>query len=324
MSPSSPTLLTVRVARKRTEALDICSLALVAADGTALPPFTAGAHIDVHLPGGLVRQYSLCNPPSDAGRYEIGVLRDAQSRGGSVAVHDAVTEGSVLHISPPKNHFPLAEGAKHHLLLGGGIGITPLLAMAEHLSSQGQSFALHHCTRSRERTPFTERLAASSFANHVHHHVDDGQASQKLDITATLQQASPGTHLYVCGPQGFMDAVLNTARAQGWSEERLHHEYFSAAPVDTTGDGSFELEVTSTGQVITVAPTQTALQALLAAGFDIPMSCEQGVCGTCLTGVKAGTPEHRDHYLTPEEQAANDQFLPCCSRAKGGRLVLDL
>lgn len=323
MSQPSPTLA-VRVARKRTEAQDICSLQLVAANGTTLPAFTAGAHLDVHLPGGLVRQYSLCNPPSDAGHYEISVLRDAQSRGGSVAVHDAVTEGSVLHISPPKNHFPLATNAAHHLLLGGGIGITPLLAMAEHLASQGESFELHHCTRSRERTPFTERLAASPYARHVHHHVDDGQATQKLDIAATLKKAGTGTHLYVCGPQGFMDAVLCTARAQGWPEERLHHEYFSAAPADTTGDGSFEMEVASTGQVITVAPAQTALQALLAAGFDIPMSCEQGVCGTCLTGVKAGTPEHRDHYLTPEEQAGNDQFLPCCSRARGGRLVLDL
>jgi vanillate O-demethylase ferredoxin subunit len=323
MSQPSPTL-GVRVARKRTEALDICSLELVATDGTTLPAFTAGAHLDVHLPGGLVRPYSLCNPPSDTGRYVIGVLRDAHSRGGSVAVHDAVAEGSVLHISPPKNHFPLATDADHHLLLGGGIGITPLLAMAEHLASQGESFELHHCTRSLERTPFTERLAAASFARQVHHHFDDGQATQKLDIAATLQQASPGTHLYVCGPQGFMDAVLSTARVQGWPEQRLHHEYFSAAPADTAGDGSFEMEVASTGQVITVAPAQTALQALLAAGFDIPMSCEQGVCGTCLTGVKAGTPEHRDHYLTPEEQAANDQFLPCCSRAKGGRLVLDL
>jgi len=323
MSQPSPTLA-VRVARKRTEALGICSLELVATEGTTLPTFTAGAHVDVHLPGGLVRQYSLCNPPSEAGRYEISVLRDAHSRGGSVAVHDAVSEGTVLHISPPKNHFPLAADADHHLLLGGGIGITPLLAMAEHLASQGESFELHHCTRSRERTPFTERLAAASFARHVHHHFDDAHATQKLDIAATLQQASPGTHLYVCGPQGFMDAVLCTARAQGWPEERLHHEYFCAAPADTASDGNFELEVGSTGQVITVAPAQTALQALLAAGFDIPMSCEQGVCGTCLTGVKAGTPEHRDHYLTPEEQAANDQFLPCCSRAKGGRLVLDL
>lgn len=323
MSQPSPTLA-VRVARKRTEALGICSLELVATDGTTLPTFTAGAHLDVHLPGGLVRQYSLCNPPSDAGRYEISVLRDAHSRGGSVAVHDAVSEGTVLQISPPKNHFPLVADADHHLLLGGGIGITPLLAMAEHLASHGESFELHHCTRSCERTPFTERLAAASFARHVHHHFDDGQATQKLDIAATLQQACPGTHLYVCGPQGFMDAVLSTARAQGWPEERLHHEYFCAAPVDTAGDGSFEMEVASTGQVVTVAPAQTALQALLAAGFEIPMSCEQGVCGTCLTGVKAGTPEHRDHYLTPEEQAANDQFLPCCSRAKGGRLVLDL
>jgi vanillate O-demethylase ferredoxin subunit len=314
----------VRVARKRPLALDICGLELVSANGAALPAFTAGAHIDVHLPGGLVRQYSLCNPPGETGRYEIGVLRDAQSRGGSSAVHDAVHEGDVIGISAPRNHFPLAADAAQHLLLGGGIGITPLLAMAEQLSQQGSSFELHHCTRTLERTAFVDRLSAAPYAARVHHHFDDGAAGQLLDIAALLKQAAPGTHLYVCGPQGFMDAVLGTARAQGWPEARLHFEFFSAAPADTSGDGSFELEVASSGRVIVVQPDQTALQALQDAGLDIPMSCEQGVCGTCLTGVKAGTPEHRDHYLTPEEQAANDQFLPCCSRARSARLVLDL
>ena len=152
--PQTPLL--VRVARKHTEALDICSLDLVAEPGHSLPPFSAGAHIDVALPNGLVRQYSLCNPPGETGRYQIAVLRDAASRGGSQAVHEAVAEGATLHISAPKNHFPLATDAAHHLLLAGGIGITPLLAMAEHLASHGESFELHHCTRSRERTPFTE------------------------------------------------------------------------------------------------------------------------------------------------------------------------
>ena len=320
--PHTPLL--VRVARKHTEALDICSLDLVPEPGHSLPAFSAGAHIDVHLPNGLVRQYSLCNPPGETGRYQIAVLRDPASRGGSQAVHNLLPEGATLHISAPKNHFPLATEAPHHLLLAGGIGITPLLAMAEHLTSQGECFELHHCTRSRDRTPFTERVAASAFARHTHHHFDDGDAVQKLDIAATLQRAPDGTHLYGCGPQGFMDAVLNAGRAQGWPEERLHREYFAAAPVDHANDGSFELEIASSGRVIPVRADQSALAALLEAGLDIPMSCEQGVCGTCLTRVKAGTPEHRDQYLTPEEQAANDQFLPCCSRASSARLVLDL
>ena len=316
--------LSVRVARKQAEALDICSLDLVAADGGVLPAFEAGAHVDVHLPGGLVRQYSLCNPPGETQRYQIAVLRDAASRGGSQAVHEAVPEGATLRISAPKNHFPLAAGAPHHLLLAGGIGITPLLAMAEQLTAQGQPFELHHCTRSRERTAFVERVAASAFAGRVRHHFDDGDAAQKLDIAATLRAAPAGTHLYVCGPQGFMDAVLAAGRAADWPEERLHREYFAAAPVDHANDGAFELEIASSGRVIPVRADQSALAALLAAGFDIPMSCEQGVCGTCLTRVKAGTPEHHDQYLTPEEQAANDQFLPCCSRAKTPRLVLEL
>ncbi|MDR7305501.1 PDR/VanB family oxidoreductase [Rhodoferax saidenbachensis] len=320
----STATLQVRVAHKRAEAQDICSLELVAANGGALPAFTAGAHIDVHLPNGLQRQYSLCNAPGETQRYVIGVLRDAASRGGSANVHDALAEGSVLTISTPRNLFPLAEQAPHHLLLAGGIGITPMLAMAEHLANTGQSFALHHCNRSRARTAFVERLATSPYSDKVQHHFDDGDTAQKLDIAGTLQHAPPGTHLYVCGPQGFMDAVLNAGRTAGWPEERLHREYFGAAPVDHTNDGSFELEIASTGKVIKVLPDQTALEALHAAGVDIPMSCEQGVCGTCLTRVKAGTPDHRDQYLMPEEQAANDQFLPCCSRASSTRLVLDL
>lgn len=321
---SGTALIAARVAARRSEALDIIGLDLVAADGGALPAFTAGAHIDLHLPGGLIRQYSLCNPPGDAGVYRIAVLRDPATRGGSQAVHDALSVGTELSISAPRNHFELAPAAPHHLLLAGGIGITPLWAMAEQLSQQGASFTLHHCTRSRERTPFVETLAASAYSSRVQHHFDDGEAAQRLVIAATLAQAPAGTHLYVCGPQGFMDAVLNAGRAAGWPEERLHREYFAAAPVDHTNDGGFELELASSGRVIPVRADQSALAALLEAGLDIPMSCEQGVCGTCLTGVKAGTPDHRDQYLTDEERAANDQFLPCCSRAKSARLVLDL
>jgi vanillate O-demethylase ferredoxin subunit len=321
---SGASILRVRVAKRRDEAQDICSLDLVTEDGSALPAFTAGAHIDLNLPNGLVRQYSLCNPPGETQRYQVAVLRDPASRGGSKAVHELLPEGTALTISTPRNHFELDAHAAHHLLLAGGIGITPLLAMAEQLTAEGKTFELHHCTRSRDRTPFVERMAATRFASLVHHHFDDGSAQQKLDIGATLARAPAGTHLYVCGPQGFMDAVLNAGRAAGWPEERLHREYFAAAPVDTSNDGAFEIEIASSGRVIPVRADQTALAALLAAGLDIPMSCEQGVCGTCLTGVKSGKPDHRDQYLTEDEQAANDQFMPCCSRSHSARLVLDL
>lgn len=321
---TSSTQLRVRVARKQTEAEGIVSLLLAPLDDAVLPPFTAGAHIDLHLPNGLVRQYSLCNEPSDDGHYRIGVLRDPQSRGGSVAVHDALQAGNVISISEPRNHFPLAEQAPHHLLMGGGIGITPLLAMAETLSQRGEAFTLHYATRSRERTAFTQRLAQSPFARHVHLHTDDGPAEQRLNIDAVLRDAPQGAHMYVCGPQGYMDAVLGTARAQGWPETRLHMEFFGAAPTQTDQDGGFEVELAQSGRVIAVGKTQTTLQALLDAGVDIPMSCEQGVCGTCLTRVISGVPDHRDHYLTPEEHAVNDQFLPCCSRSLSPRLVLDL
>ena len=320
----SAVTLAVRVVARREAAQDIVSLDLASVDTTPLPPFEAGAHIDVHLPGGLVRQYSLCNPPGDGGIYRIAVLRDAASRGGSQAVHEHLREGSTLAISPPRNHFPLADGAPFHLLLAGGIGITPLWAMAQALSQAGQPFRLHFCTRSRERTPFMAELAAAPYASQVQHHFDDGADHQKLDISATLQQVPAGTHLYVCGPQGFIEAVLKAGREAGWPEERLHREYFGAAPVSTAGDAAFELELASDGRVIPVRPDQTALAALLAAGIDVPMSCEQGVCGTCLTGVQSGLPDHRDQYLTDEERAANDQFLPCCSRALSPRLVLAL
>ena len=317
-------LLRVRVVARQDEALDICSLDLVAVDGGALPAFSAGAHIDLHLPGGLVRQYSLCNAPGETQRYRIAVLRDAASRGGSATVHDQLQVGTELEIGAPRNLFELDPSAPHHLLLAGGIGITPLLAMAEQLAAQGGSFALHHATRSHERTPFVAQLATAPYADRVHHHVDDGPAMQKLDLAATLRSAPAGSHLYVCGPTGFMEAVLAEGRAQGWDEARLHREYFATAPTGAAGDGGFELELASSGRVIPVAKDQTALAALLAAGLDIPMSCEQGVCGTCLTGVKSGVPDHRDQYLTPEERAANNQFLPCCSRASSPRLVLDL
>jgi vanillate O-demethylase ferredoxin subunit len=317
--------LQVRVAHKAVEALDICSFELVAADGQPLPAFTAGAHLDVQVPGGLTRQYSLCNAPHETHRYLIGVLRDAASRGGSVAMHERVGEGDRLTVSAPKNHFPLAPQARRHLLLAGGIGITPILCMAEQLAASGADFALHYSTRSRERTAFYDRIRASAFADRVAFHFDDGEAAQRLDLATLLAAPQAGTHLYVCGPKGYIDAVLASARARGWPEAQLHREYFAAGDAaPAAGDAAFEVQLASSGRVIAVPADRTVVQALAAAGVEVQTSCEQGVCGTCLTRVLAGTPEHRDLYLTPEEQAANDQFTPCCSRARSARLVLDL
>ena len=323
MTAVAPTIA-VRVTRKVAEAEDICSFELQAVDGRPLPAFSAGSHVDVHGPGGLVRQYSLCNDPGETHRYLIAVLKDAGSRGGSRAMHEQVNEGDTLTISAPKNHFALAHDATEHLLLAGGIGITPLLCMAERLAVSGAAFTLHYATRSRARTAFIERIAGSSFAARVQHHFDDGDTAQRLNLAQALAAPRPGAHLYVCGPQGFMDAVLAAARAAGWPEAQLHWEFFGAAPVDTANDGGFEVQLASSGRVIVVARDQSVAQALEAAGVIVPTSCEQGVCGTCLTRVLDGVPDHRDLYLTPEEQAANDQFTPCCSRAKSARLVLDL
>lgn len=323
MSARAP-LLFLRVIAKRAEAKDICAFELAAADGAELPAFTAGAHVDVHLPGGAIRQYSLCNSPSERHRYVIGVLRDPNSRGGSVAMHDRVKEGDPVYVSHPRNQFPLAPGAKRSLLLAGGIGVTPMLSMAEHLHAQGQDFELHYCTRSRERTAFLERLAAAPFRARIWHHHDDGPDDQKLKLAALLSQAGAEAHLYVCGPAPFLDFVRQTAAGQGWSADRVHFESFAAIKTAATGDAAFEIELASTGAVYTIPADQTALTYLLSQGVDIPWSCEQGICGACLTRVLRGEPDHRDEYLTSEERARNDYFTPCCSRARTKRLVLDL
>jgi vanillate O-demethylase ferredoxin subunit len=322
---SSTSTLSVRVVRKATEATDICTFELVAAPGSSpLPGFSAGSHIDVHLPGGPTRQYSLCNDLTETHRYLIGVLRDPASRGGSLAMHEQVHEGQLLQISTPRNHFELAHDARRSLLLAGGIGVTPILCMAERLAMTGADFEMHYCSRTRGRTAFVERICASTFAPQVQFHFDDGADAQKLDLPTLLAQPQNGLHLYVCGPKGFMDAVLNTARTNGWSESQLHFEFFGAEVAPSAHDASFEIQLASSGRVITVAKDQTVTQALSAAGVEVQTACEQGVCGTCLTRVLGGVPDHKDSYLTPEEQAANDQFTPCCSRAKTARLVLDL
>ena len=315
-------MLQVEIAERRRAADDIIVLDLVPVDGTVLPRFEPGAHVDVEVGPGLLRQYSLCGDPSRSDRYRLGILLDPASRGGSTGVHTRFHPGERIRISLPRNNFPLAQGASSTVLLGGGIGITPLLAMAHHLHAVGLPFTLHYCARSRTKAAFLDELAAAAYAANVHVHFDDGDAAQRLDPARDLPAPEEGAHLYVCGPTGFMDWVIASAGALGFPGAQIHKEYFTAE-VDTGGD-AFEVELSRSGQVVPVAAGQSIVAALSAVGVHVDVSCEQGVCGTCLCEVQHGVPDHRDSYLTGDEKAANDQMTLCCSRSKTPRLVLDL
>jgi vanillate O-demethylase ferredoxin subunit len=317
-------IVRVEVTARSDLAEDTAGFELAAVDGGMLPPFEAGSHIDVHLSGGLVRQYSLHDLPSEPPRYRIGVLREPQSRGGSVALIEGVNVGDRLDVSVPRNHFPLDAGANRSILLAGGIGITPILCMAEQLFRDRRAFELHYCGRSGRRMAFLDRLKSSPFASDAHMHFDDGAKDQLLNANTVIGAPHADKHLYVCGPAGFMDHVLKTARDLGWQEPQLHREYFAAAPIDHSADGPFEIELKSSGQVIRVNAEESAAAALRDSGIPIAVSCEQGVCGTCMTRVVSGLPDHRDLYLTDAEHERNDCFTPCCSRARTPRLVLNL
>lgn len=316
--------LQVLIAAKTGEAQDIAGFELVDRSGEELPAFTAGSHVDVFMPNGLVRQYSLRNDPQERHRYCLGVLRDQQGAGGSIFMHDMLSSGDVIEISHPRNAFPLNEQAPSSLLLAGGIGITPILAMAHRLSALGQDFALHYCARSAARMAFRAELEAAAFEKQVLFHLDDGPPEHKLNIAALLQSKPKGTHLYVCGPRGFMDAIIGEAE-RSWPKETIHREYFGKiADVAASDERPFAVKIASTGQVFAVPAGESVVSVLGANGIEIPVSCEQGICGTCVTRVLAGLPDHRDLYLTDAEHAANDQMTPCCSRALSEIVVLDL
>jgi vanillate O-demethylase ferredoxin subunit len=317
--------MTLSVARKWRETPDIFSFELVDPEGRELPPFTAGAHLDIEVAPGLVRQYSLCNDPRSRNHYQIAVLRETPSRGGSTALVDRVEIGHDIRVSEPRNHFALEPSARHSLLLAGGIGITPILCMAERLANTGASFEMHYAARSPDRAAFRERILASPFVDKAQLHFDEGPEQQRLDLEAILANPKPGAHLYVCGPSGLIEAALSIAKARGWPASRVHREFFApaAGKLEAEAD-AFQVKLASSGAVFDIPADKSITQVLAEHGVDVPTSCEQGVCGTCLTRVLEGEPDHRDVYLTAGEQAQNDQMTPCCSRAKTQLLVLDL
>jgi len=313
--------LTVRVERISRETPEILAFELIHPWGRALPGYEAGAHIDVHMPGGFSRQYSLARAPSNTGSYVIGVKREAESRGGSASMHERVREGDLLAISAPRNTFALREEAKHHLLLAGGIGMTPLLAMAQALAARGASFTLCVFARSEEHLAFADALHSPALAPHLRLHLDQGDASQRIDLRALLAERAPDTHLYVCGPGGFMKAVREAAAH--WPGDTLHAEYFAAPTDANTSTGlPFTLKLAQRGISVPVAADQTAVDALHEVGIDIPVSCQQGLCGTCVVEGDGEGAEHRDFCLTGSER--RHKVALCCSRAKGLELVLQL
>jgi cytochrome P450/ferredoxin-NADP reductase len=310
----------VTIAARRQEAEDILSFELVPRQGQHLPSFAAGAHVDVNVADGITRQYSLANDPRESSHYRIGVLREAASRGGSERIHASWQEGDTVRISQPRNHFPLEPGAPHYVLLAGGIGITPLLAMAYRLQFEGASFELHYCARSLARMGFCDELAM--FGERIHWHADDGPEESRFDIQSILDAAPEGTRFYTCGPGGFIDFVEERAMAGGKPRSHVHFERFGAE-IDTDGE-SFEVIARHSGVTVVVEPGETIAEKLIEQDVPVNMSCQSGVCGTCLTPVLEGTPDHRDLFLTDKEKSRNESMTICCSRSQTRTLVLDI
>lgn len=312
----------VRVARKLEIAADICEFHLTLPGNQLLPTFAPGSHIDVHL-GSLVRHYSLCNDPIERDRYVLGVLKEPSSRGGAKAMH-ALSEGDELEVSEPKNNFPLDCSAQHSILLAGGIGVTPILSMASFMARSGISFELHYCIRARSRAAFVDRLSNSELSAHANVYCDSEPSFGQLDLSKILQDPDPKKHVYVCGPSGFIEACLSAATAAGWNDANQHRESFAVAANSPAPKDSFDVKLARSNRILRVASGQKVIDALTAAGVHVPFSCLEGTCGTCLTTVLDGEPDHRDTYLTKRERTKNDRFLPCCSRSKTPMLVLDL
>lgn len=304
-------------------AQDILGVELRAEAGQTLAPFEAGAHIDLHLPNGMVRSYSLCNDPAESGRYVLGVLKDKASRGGSRCVHEQLRVGLRLPISAPRNHFRLDEQAAHTVLVAGGIGITPLLSMARRLRTLGRSHELLYLVRSREAAAFADELAA--LGTPVRWHVD-AQADGPPDLRALLADRAPDahTHHYACGPAPMLQAFEDACAALGHANTHIERFAAPAAAAAAPASLAYQVQLQRSGLSFEVAPGQNLLQRLRELKVEVPSSCEEGICGACETRVLAGQPDHRDMVLTAEEQAAGQVMMVCVSGCKSERLVLDL
>lgn len=299
-------------------AADINLYELRPVDGGTVWPFGAGAHVDLALPNGLVRQYSIVNSQKERHRYLLGIKRDPKSRGGSRFIHEDLRVGTLLRASRPRNNFPLNEDAVHSVFIAGGIGITPICSMLRRAIELDLSWQLHYAVRRRDDAVLLD--AFPGHGNRCHLHVDDEHGGAPLDLDRMLTGLSPDTHLYCCGPAPMLDRFERLTET--WPAAQRHLERFSA-PIQAAS-GGFTVELARSGGRLVVPPGQTILSVLRAAKIEVAASCEQGVCGTCETRVISGTPDHRDLLLSPEEKAANKTMLICCSGSHSDTLVLDL
>lgn len=302
---------------------------LVPANGGELPPFEAGAHIDIKMGNGLTRSYSLANDPKEHNRYVTAVLKESEGQGGSRWMHENVNVGDVLVSTPPLQNFPLVPEAKKTVLLAGGIGITPLLAMGHVLKAKGAPVHLHYCTRSAEETAFYDEVKAL-FGDDVTFHHDGGDPSKGIKLNEVFATYEEGTHLYVCGPGGLLRAVREATAH--WPEGAVHFELFSsarteeqAAEIASRGSDSFEVELAQSGVTLTIPADRTILDVLIEEGFGVPYACEEGWCGACCIPLLGGKADHRDEVLSDAEKASNTKIQVCVSRAMPGeKLILDL
>ena len=311
--------LQLRVKSITRETAAIRTYDLRALDGATLPAFTAGAHLDLQLEGGLIRGYSLLNDPRERHRYVIAVALDAASRGGSRWMHERVQPGDILHSTLPLNLFPLDESAAFNVLLAGGIGVTPLLAMAARLQTLGLDWTLYYSVRTRASAAFLDALAC--YGSRVTLHCDDESDGQYLDLAGIVDAAPPGAHVYCCGPPSMMRSFESAAAA--FLAERVHVEYFSPREEAATA-GGYVVELAKSARTLSVGPGQSILDALREAGIAVPSSCVQGICGTCETRVLGGIPDHRDSLLGKAERESNRTMMICCSGSLTPRLILDI
>jgi tetrachlorobenzoquinone reductase len=319
MSFDNSGTIDVRVVRVDDCGRDIKAYTLARLDQVKLPSADAGSHIDLLLPNGLIRQYSLILTDASTSKYRVAIKRDICSRGGSSYIHSDVQVGAVLKIKPPRNHFPLDESASHSVLIAGGIGITPIFSMAHRLLRLNKSWELYYACRCRADLAFVDEMPGGP---NIHLHLDDESDGGFLDLGRIIAGAPAETHFYCCGPSPLMGAFEKAAA--GVPAEQQHVEYFAPKEAPLPLHGGFKVRLAKSGKVLTIPEGGTILDTLKEAGVCVDHSCTEGICGTCETKVLAGIPEHRDSVLTPAERAANNTIMVCCSGSKSEELVLDL
>ncbi|WP_395065385.1 PDR/VanB family oxidoreductase [Paraburkholderia silvatlantica] len=318
---SSKILLNACVRTMCREAIGINSVELVPEPGAHFPEFSPGSHIDLHLPNGLVRNYSLCNSYHEKDRYVLGILQDSRSRGGSKYIHEALRCGAFLRISEPRNNFALDEAAASTVLVAGGIGITPILSMFRRLRELGAPVRLIYCTRSRGQAAFLDEI--EKLGGDVQLHFDDENDGKPVELRSAFASTLSGVHAYCCGPEAMLNAFEVACGQTGI--EHVHVERFAAnAALHAATGGGFNVELARSGRTLEVSEGKSILHALLDAGVDVDHSCEEGVCGACETRVLSGCPDHRDSVLNVEQRSGNKVMMVCVSGVKSGKLVLDL